>query len=267
MFRNYPLTCLFILATICVDVTLLVGVANDSRIESNSGLLFFVFNYGLPAQLSALAIWSVISHVHRLFRGALLTVAWGLLLLLTWSVIDTQYRREVVAFNFLQILSVLSCCAFLKYFAFIDEFSVFHLEKRETLRISLIEIFGWTIIVAVWAFAARFADFTIVRQAEWLIWILCAIVVPILATAVLFRRSSPPARLLRLVVIYLLTFLFYAIAWNGRLSALAVSMSVTQLTYISAWWAMMRMDEAMQERRAIIAASREKLALYDPNES
>ena len=41
-------------------------------------------------------------------------------------------------------------------------------------------------------------------------------------------------------------------------------MGITQITYIAAWWAVMRMDEVMAERLAVSAASRVELALYDP---
>jgi hypothetical protein len=41
-------------------------------------------------------------------------------------------------------------------------------------------------------------------------------------------------------------------------------MAITQVTYISAWWSVVRMDEVMKERRGIPESSREKLKAFEP---
>jgi hypothetical protein len=67
----------------------------------------------------------------------------------------------------------------------------------------------------------------------------------------------------------LFTLIAYAIGkrfMDGPMPLWALSMAVTQITYISAWWAVVRTDEVMQERRAVTADDRTKLAIFDPQE-
>ncbi len=270
MIRNRPLIWLFILATLCVDLALILGTNSNERLKATEGLAFFVYNYGLPAQISALAIWTVLSRVHRLVKAAWLTLAGGMLLLMTWWVIESEYRGELVAFCFLQLSLVLVGCVLLKQLGWIAKLTEPVTEEQERFHFSLVEIFGWTIIVAFWAFAVRYADFRIVTQELWWIWLLCAVLIPWVLVLVFFKPLQPGTRLLRLMVAYLFALVLYGIARiydQGPLPSWAFAMAITQITYITAWWAVMRMDSVMSERKAATQASRERLAVFDPAKS
>ncbi|TWU29520.1 hypothetical protein [Bythopirellula polymerisocia] len=271
MFYPRPLTWLFIIATLCVDLALVLGSSGGSRIQGSSeGLAFFVYNYGLPAQISALAIWAVLSRVHRLAKAAWVTLAGGMLLVMTWLVIYSEYRSELVAYCFLQLMLVLVGCFFLEKFGWIAKLSEPMTDEKSRFQFSLVEIFGWTIIVAFWAFAVRFADFAIVTQKTWWIWLLWAALIPLVLAFAFFKPLQPGTRLLRLMVAYLFALLLFGIARiydQGPLPSWAFAMAITQITYITAWWAVMRMDEVMGERRAVTTASREALSIYDPTKS
>ena len=271
MLHPRPLTWLFIIATLCVDLALILGSRGGSQIQATSeGLAFFVYNYGLPAQISALAIWAILSRVHRLAKAAWVTLAGGMLLSMTWMVIQSEYRGELVAFCFLQLTLLLLGCAVLKKLGWIASLSEPLADEKGKFQFSLIEIFGWSIIIAFWSFAVRFADFGIVTQTDWWIWLLCAVLIPLVLAFAFFKTLQPGTRLLRLMVAYLFTLLLYGVARiydQGPLPSWAFAMAITQITYITAWWAVMRMDDVMAERRAVTNASREALAIYDPKES
>lgn len=279
MFRTRPLTWLFIIATLCVDLALIVGASINSGVRVSEGLAFFVYNYGLPAQISVLAIWAVLSRVHRLTKGAWLTLAGGMLLILTWWVIESEYRGELIAFCFMQLSIVLAGCVILKKLGWASELSEPVGDERKKFQFSLVEIFGWSIVVAFWAFAVRYADFSIfavrfanfdlLYQELWWIWLMCAVLIPLALVLVFFKPLPPGTRLLRLMVAYLFALLLYGVARlydRGPLPSWAFAMAITQITYITAWWAVMRMDEVMGERRAVTNASRESLAIYNPKE-
>jgi hypothetical protein len=266
MFRNYPLTWLFIIATVSVDLAVLLAAERGADGSSAAGVWFYVWNYALPAQFGALALWAVYGATHRLAKGAWVTLAFGFLLVLTWYTVEGPYRAESVAFNFIQIFVVVCGAAFFKLCRIVSQPA----RHNESFQFSLIEIFGWTMIVALWAFAVRFASTGFLLDGYWALWIATATMAPLMLIPVLFSNSSPVARLVKLVGLYLLSFLAYVVGsryMQGPLPLWAFSMAITQTTYISAWWAVVRMDEVMQERRAVTVASREELALYEPTKS
>jgi len=116
----------------------------------------------------------------------------------------------------------------------------------------------------------RFAGVDFLIDKYLIVWIVAASLAPLLLVPVLFGRVSTGWRLLGFLGVYIVTFAAYGVSakWmDGPLPLWAFSMAITQITYISAWWAVVRMDEVMQERRAVIASSEQKLALYDPQES
>ncbi|MDZ4656382.1 MAG: hypothetical protein SH868_02260 [Bythopirellula sp.] len=267
MFRNYPLTTLFIVATICVDLAIILTVDAGSVLAAETGLRFYVWNYAIPAQFSTLALWAVFGKTHRLTKAAWVTLASGMLLMLTWHTVEPAFRGESISFNLIQLFTVSLGSAL---------FRLCGIGKQdrdapsELFQFSLVEIFGWTMIVALWAFAMRFAGVDFLIDKYLIVWIVAASLAPLLLVPVLFGRVSTGWRLLGFLGVYIVTFAAYGVSakWmDGPLPLWAFSMAITQITYISAWWAVVRMDEVMQERRAVIASSEQKLALYDPQES
>ncbi len=249
MFRNYPLTTLFIIATLCVDLAVLITALRSGGVGAAVNILFYVWNFALPAQFSALGAWAIYGKSQRLTRGAWVTLAFGLLLVLTWYTVEEPYRAESVFLHFVQIAAVMMAAGLYKLCGIRPEPA-----SGEPIRFSLVEMFGWSMIVALWAFAIRYATMEFATDKYWFLWAITALVAPILLLPVLFGAWSVGTRLLMLVVLYLVAIAVYIIGsryWDGPLALWAFSMAITQITYISAWWAIVRMDEVMQERRAV----------------
>lgn len=266
MLRKYPLTTLFIIATICVDVVILFTDDRGSALLEDSGPRFYLYNFALPAQFSTLAIWTVIGSSQLLVRAAWVTLAFGCLLQLTWVVEAPDWSSDHTACNFIQFITVLCGTALLRWCGLSKPTNA---KSPEPIRFSLIELFGWTMIVALWAFALRYAlgEWFIV-DAYLIVWIVVASISPMLLVPVLFSQLSTVWRLLWLTILYLMALVAYIVGSNfmdGPMPLWAFTMAVTQITYISAWWAVMRMDEAMQERQAVSEASREKLKVFEPD--
>jgi hypothetical protein len=263
--RNYPLTWLFIVATVCVDAAVLFSTSAGSVSSADTGLRFYAWNYAIPAQFSCLAVWAVYGTTHRLAKAAWVTLACGLLLVLTWHTVEPSFRVETISFNFIQLFAVLLGVGLLRAGGVGRHLA----DSIESLRFSLVEIFGWTMVVALWAFALRFAGVNFIIDAYWWVWIATASIAPLVVTPILFANLSLGSRPFALLAAYLFTLIAYAIGrrfMNGPMPLWALSMAITQITYISAWWAVVRTDEVMQERRAVTAASSEKLKVFDPQD-
>jgi hypothetical protein len=261
--RNYPLTWLFVIATVCVDLALFI-TANPHSAMVGEGAPFYIYNFGIPAQFSALAIWAVMGKSHRLSRAAWVTLAFGSLLFLTWA-IEGWFSRESITSNFIQFFAALIGVGLLRAAGVGKPLD----DTADSLRFSLVEMFGWTMVVALWAFALRFATANFIIDAYWWVWIVTASVAPLVVTPILFANLSLGSRPFALLALYLFTLIAYAIGkrfMDGPMPLWALSMAITQITYISAWWAVVRTDETMQERRAVTAASNEKLKVFDPQE-
>lgn len=260
--RHYPLTWLFIIATVCVDLVILFTTDKSSAMLENAGARFYLYNFGLPAQFSTLAIWGVMGKTHRLARAAWITLAFGSLMFLTWLV-EGPISGESFALNFIQFFTVAVAAALWRAVGFGRRSS------QEPIRISLVEMFGWTMVVALWAFAVRFALGGAIVDAYTIVWIVAASVAPVLIVPVLYGRLSTVSRLLWLTALYLLAMLSYAIGTNymeGPMPLWAFGMALVQLIYISAWWSMVRMDEALQQRHAVSENAQAKLAVYRTEE-
>jgi hypothetical protein len=263
--RNYPLTWLFIIATLCVDGAVLFSTNAGSVSAAETGLRFYVWNYAIPAQFGCLAVWAVFGRTHRLVKAAWITLACGLLLALTWYTVEPSFRVESITFSFIQFFAVLLGVGLLKVGGVGKHLG----SSAESLRFSLVEIFGWTMIVALWAFALRFAGVNFIIDAYWWVWIVTASVAPLVVTPILFANLSLGARPFALLAVYLFALIAYAIGkrfMEGPLPLWALSMAITQITYISAWWAVVRTDEVMQERRAVTAEANEKLKVFNPRD-
>jgi hypothetical protein len=264
--RNYPLTWLFIIATVCVDLAILFMSERGSALLENAGSRFYLYNFVLPAQFSTLAIWGVMGKTHRLTRAAWITLAFGSLMFFTWFV-EGPLSGESIALSFIQFFTVLGGTALLRACGVGKHKNG---KENQLVRFSLVEMFGWTIVVALWAFALRFALAGMIVDLYLVVWIVVASLSPVLLVPILYCAMSTVSRLLWLTALYLLALLAYVVGSNymeGPMPLWALSMAITQITYISAWWAVVRMDEVMQERRTVSEDARAKLAVYDPKES
>jgi hypothetical protein len=265
MFHNYPLTWLFIIATLCVDAAVLFTSSWGSVLVEDAGPRFYLYNFGLPAQISTLAIWAVMGRGQVLVRATCVTFAFASLLLLTWVVEAPDWSSDHTICNFIQFFTVLCFTALLRWCGINKRVGA---ASRGPIQFSLIEMFGWMMIVALWAFALRFTSAEIF-DVYLVVWIVVASLSSVLLVPIMYTPLSTVPRLLWLTGLYLFALLAYAVGrryMEGPMPLWALSMAIMQITYISAWWSVMRMDEVMQERRAVTADAREKLAVFDPRE-
>jgi hypothetical protein len=143
MLRERPLTWLFILATVVVDLAISV-----TREEPISGGV-------LIGQVAAIAIWTVIGHPHRLIRGSLLVVAVGGLAALTEGFVNYSRSLAFMAAYAVAMVSTSLIVVWLRNQVRIR----FNCDPPPApLRVPLIELFGWTIVVAVASFGARYME-------------------------------------------------------------------------------------------------------------
>jgi hypothetical protein len=266
MFRKWPLTTLFIIATICVDLAVMLNSKPGAPSSNDETWSFYFWNMGMPAQFSVLALWSVFGNTHRLTKAACATAAFAILLGLIGLKFQPIFRGDIIAFSFIQFLTVLAGAA---CFRICGIGKVVQSANNPMFRISLVEIFGWSLVAALWAFAIRYANEGLLIDKYFMAWVGMAAVVPLLLVPVLFSSISVTWRLITFTISILFAFVGYVITDryipDNPISLWALTMSVTQISYISAWWAVTRMDEAMQERQAISEASREKLKVFEPD--
>jgi hypothetical protein len=264
MLRKYPLTTLFIIATICVDKVIVLASVRNAVLHLESDWIFYAWNCLIPAQISTLVVWGVFGKSYRLTKAAVVTFVGAAIVLVHWMTLSEIYFNESMFVNLLQISGVLIGSL---------AFRVCGLGKstnndQQPLRFSLIEMFGWSMIVALWAFAfrssaARFPvdDFTV-------IWTVATIAAPLSVIPALYGSMSSTRRLAAFLGSYAMVLVVGGAAYNyygnEPINTWAFIMTITQITYIAAWWAVMRMDEAMQERQAVSDASREKLKVFEP---
>jgi hypothetical protein len=265
MFRKWPLTTLFIIATICVDVAVLISAKGGAPTLTSSWNFYF-WSWFVPAQFCALALWSVFGKTHRLTKAAWTTLAFAILLTLIWIKFEPLSYDEIIGFSFVHFIAVLTGAAFFKLCGVGKEAAS---STDNTFRISLVEIFGWSLIAALWAFGMRFVDEGLLIDKYFIAWFSIAAAIPVLLIPVLFSAISTTKRIVAFMCIISIAFIGYMLTEHyipdNPISMWVLTMAVTQISYISAWWAVMRMDEAMQERQAITEASREKLKVFEPS--
>ncbi len=149
MFRDRPLTWLFIAATICVDLVLIELGDIGSYLQSGFWL----------GQMAVLGAWFAVGKSHRLARASVVLGGVAFLTLIAC------YRRvdHVTAANWGSLFRITAwnclfafCCA-LFCRIFVQRFCrKCRIEQRwKAPRFPLIELFGWTIIVAVGSVLSR----------------------------------------------------------------------------------------------------------------
>ena len=157
MFRDRPLTWLFLLATVCVDLVW-IAMIRDGDIATGrmSSSLLQGGGMGLIFAQSCLATILVVLKVHgSLLQASILTVVNGLL---AWCVYlagasDFDQWLAFFAMHSIQAIAVTSLWQLAHYR---KEF----LQRLTSLRVSMIELLGWTTLFAILSFGFRFPDFS-----------------------------------------------------------------------------------------------------------
>lgn len=150
MFRERPLTWLFVVATICVDLVLFAGDWSNLKVA--------VWNIGLLlGQSAALGIWAAVSERHRLERGALFVVGQiALTLIACFSRNDPELTKwgTIIGTNSIYGIATLTIALLLRIILQIS------LKSSTPVRFSLIELFGWTLVVSIASAVMRQASFS-----------------------------------------------------------------------------------------------------------
>lgn len=142
MIRDRPLTWLFLLASIVVDLAMFFGGQGP------------VFEGILVGQVAAVAIWAAIGCSHRLTRGSLLVVAVGVLATLAGYRNLAAYSRALTFMAAYALVVVLTSLVVV-WLRTQVRIRFDGDRKKAPLKVPLIEFFGWTIVVAIASFGAR----------------------------------------------------------------------------------------------------------------
>ena len=261
MFREQPLTWLFIVATIVIDLVLASTVPAHFSLGLELRLGFIL------GQLVALAIWVVRGKMHRLARVSFLVITIGLLA----CYVEIRSDQMSTWFGFLStyaLIIVLTTIAsdFLQK-RFRDPLRDDEVSKR--WQISLIELFGWSIVVAIISFGFRHMDFDFLEK-DALLSCLAFLSVPILVVT-LIRRDIRDLRSISALVIVFAT-IASAIYIGSRTEGGGVFVIFVQTAYLILSLAVVGMDAIhsaaleVQKSLQINNSPATKVKLFNPDE-
>ncbi len=247
MFRDRPLTWLFIAATIVVDFVLMT-------IQSDQDFLASVKIGLLLGQLAALAIWSVRGQQHRLARASCLVVVTGLLT----YVLDTKLavRSTWLAFSSGYVLWIISVTLTS------DVIRCRLREKHENEKpsnrwqVSLVELFGWTTVFAIICFGARLMNFGFLQWDSMEFWesigfISRLLVVPTCMTLFTHRDLSD-LRIAKILVLAIVIITSVCVTKSEYIGEYAV---IFQIVYLVLWMPVLSMDGAQKKHVACLQGS------------
>lgn len=238
MFRERPLTWLFVVATVAVDM--IIGA-----IERTPGLTESLKVGFVLSQLAALAMWSVRGRMHRLARMSCLVLATGML---TYLIdIDGSEKSIWTAFNSMYVFWIVVVTS-------VSDALSYRLRKGTVSRVvenrwqvPLIEFFGWTIFVAIISFAARHMDFRFLDQSG------TGLVVSLLAVptciAVFVRQDLRDLWTWRAIV--LLSICVTAGFYTAKEQPAGEYAILMQSAYLGLWLAVLAMDELQSKVRRV----------------
>ena len=231
-FRQRPLTWLFWIATICLTA---VGA-----LKSNEATWFGLL---LTGQLYVLSGWMGISQAHRLARGAVLVIA---PLWLTAMVLRSQ--RTPNGEEAKTVLGVAMALGGIVFLATAIIAAILRLgpaqrtTNRSRWQISVAEILGWTIVVAIASWSVSHA-----MLPSWatihgpLSMTLSAILAGTLIS--LFLAPQPPHDRVSTAMATILVATYFAVMrWEGVLSSELGAMAAL-LAFVGLWVLVVRLDE------------------------
>jgi len=237
MFRDRPLTWLFVIATVVVDV---VMAATDKGSGTSVARLGFVIG-----QLAALAIWSVRGEIHRLGRVSCLIVVVGSIAFLIE--VSSESADVWVAFyaGYVFVIALATLLGNLVWRTFEGNKSE---SSSKQWKIPLIEFFGWTTVVAIICFGARHMDFGFLIQGDSLLIVTALLTVPV-STALLIRHDLRDLRAVSAFVIVLAAIISAVyLSQNNKSGAIAI---FVQTVYLSLWLAVLGMDKVKADVRTM----------------
>ncbi len=230
-FRQRPLTWLFWIATACATVT---GYVRDS----NSNW----FNELLLSQLYVISGWAAVSEVHRLARASVLLLAPIGLALTTYPTQQAPDEGEyVLAFGL-----ILTCLIFIA--TRVLSFAVRAIGQSTQTngkhwQISLVEMFGWTIVTAIGSWAVSKSKLPPMERVGW-VWETLASIIPASIMMALFLAPRPRHDRASLLISLAGLIAFYAAAnLLGNLSGGEHWVFTVTFGYVALWILVVRLDE------------------------
>lgn len=230
------LTGLFLTASVVVDLVLLAS----SMANQDSSLHYALLEGIVLGQVGALAIWTVTGRVHRLARGACLVLATGVLAFIT------VHQRTWYFKGWLTLLAVYAVLvmAAAGLIALARRAVQRKVERHETLQAPLIELFGWTIVVAIASFGTRFMDARVLEHGLSKLLTTTAIVAIPVVAELLYRPKFHPLHLLRwLLIVGGAYALGLYLADRRRLEIVLA----TQAAYLAAWMIVRSVESDYQD--------------------
>ncbi len=242
MIRERPLSWLFCIASIVVDLAFL-AMAGRYVISEHvilAGLLL--------GQTAILAIWAGTGGGHRLGRASVMVVATGLVALATGKHALGNWKQWL-AVLFGYTLSVYVAAVLISIRRTLAAQRADAHTPASRWQVPLIELFGWTIIVAIVSFAARSMAFDFIRPGDHAL----EKIVAILATPILFAMciKNDIRDLSRGLAFWIVLGILAAAAllhWRERWGVLLIA---TQTCTMVFWYMVLGLDHVMCEARAI----------------
>jgi len=152
MFYGRPLIFLFFVATIVVDLALLAMRPDAGEHPWPLGLLL--------GQAALVARWAAIGNAFRLARGAWAVAMVGLLACLLGGM-DFDSFAACSAFLTVYVLILIAVTLVVHLIRFYWKKALEPDTTKSRWRISVMELFGWTLVVAIVSYSLRFMDFRI----------------------------------------------------------------------------------------------------------
>lgn len=248
MFRDRPLTWLFIVATVCLNFVF-TGYGSGDIVPRVIGTGFFL------GQSLSLGSWLAVGSRHRLERGAVFVVGH---VLLTVFICFGFAGEDFGSWG--RVIAALSLYGFAgfsgAFFGKIGQYWIslrFSEEPNERLRFPIIELFGWTVVVAIASAVMRQANFThLLSGTNMLVFFVGSALLTGLATAILMR----PTRNLLPRGIALAAFVpFFIAAYTAIKDSELVTSLLLAVVYTMLWTVVVRLDAPSPVRTAPHTAS------------
>lgn len=230
-FRQRPLTWQFWAATLCLDAAGAIRAPESAWFE---GIL--------AGQLLIASAWAVLGRGHRLAGGAAwITAVLGVTALASFGDRVADEWRYILGSALLMTAATLTLSLLCR--AVLEQFT--YALPKSRFQFSVIELLGWTIIVALAATAFRQAIGVHLFEASYLIPIV-AMAATVSLAAVMFLSPARP----RLCIALLLTLAATGASYiGGRLDWFhwlgGVRSDVITLGYVAMWILAMRLDESV----------------------
>lgn len=245
------LTWLFIAASVALDCAILTATWTQRDLYEFHPLL-----QGIAlGQVGALAIWTVCGELHRLARGACLVFGTGAIAVATIGSQDWYAQKWLAQLGVYAVLVVAVVAAL--------EFARRTVAERraphEMVQTPLIELFGWTIVVAIVSFGTRYMDFEVLGNGlEQLPRAITLIAVPV-GAYLLYR---PPFQFTHLLKWLLFVGVAGVAGYFLASKRLTPAVFAVQAAYLAAWMIV----REVESQPAVVQDQIDEPKIYEPPE-